>query len=80
MTALVFAICIRESAPSCMRAPPDVATTIERDAALERVLGDARDALADDDAHGAADEAEVHGADVDGAAVEPCRGRRGRPR
>ena len=27
MTALVFAICMSESAPSCMRAPPELATT-----------------------------------------------------
>ena len=68
-----FAICISDSTPSCMRAPPDAEMRIERILSLERALAEARDLLADDRAHRAAHEREVHDAEVDRAAGERAR-------
>ena len=56
--------------PSCIRAPPDAETTISGIALRQGVLGGAGDLLADDGAHRAAHEPEVHHADRDRPAVD----------
>ena len=58
--AQIFAICISDSAPSIIRAPPEHETMITGMPPLDRALDRARDLLADDDAHAAADEAVLH--------------------
>ena len=65
--ASVLASCMSASVPSCIRAPPDALTTTSGIRAVERVLGRAGDLLADDRAHRAAHEPEVHDADGDPA-------------
>ena len=72
--ASVLASCIRARVPSCIRAPPDAQTMISGDPGVERVLGGPGHLLADDRAHRAAHEPEVHDADRDRRAVDasPC--------
>ena len=55
--------------PSCIRAPPDALTTSSGDALGEGVLRGAGHLLADDRAHRAAHEPEVHDADGDRVAA-----------
>ena len=62
----------RGSPPACARRP-SVETRIERLALGERALGRARDLLADDRAHRAAHEEELHRADHDRDALERRR-------
>ena len=69
-TAHVLASCMSASVPSCMRAPPEAETTISGSALGDRVLGGAGDLLADDRAHRAAHEPEVHDADRDRLALD----------
>jgi hypothetical protein len=60
----VLAICISETAPSCMRAPPEQANSTTGSFRLEApVSAHSGDRLADDHAHRAAEELEVHHAD-----------------
>ena len=72
--ALILAICISESAPSIMRAPPeqDTITTGSR-RSMARSIG-SRDLLADDHAHAAADEGVLHRRDDARLAVDLARG------
>ena len=68
--ALTLAICISESVPSIMRAPPEQETTITgRRYCRQRSIG-ARDLLADDHAHAAADEGVLHRGDLGLDAVD----------
>ena len=61
--ALIFAICISDSAPSIIRAPPEHETmTTGSRRSMARSIS-ARDLLADDHAHAAADEAVLHRGD-----------------
>ena len=55
----------QRSVPSCIRAPPDAETTISGTRSARACLGSAGDLLADDRAHRAAHEREVHDADRD---------------
>ena len=71
--ATVFASCMSASVPSCIRAPPDADTTISGTRLGEGVLGGAGDLLADDRAHRAAHEPEVHHADRDRPALDRAR-------
>ena len=61
----VLASCISASVPSCIRAPPEALTTMSGTRAARACLGGAGDLLADDRAHRAAHEPEVHDADGD---------------
>jgi hypothetical protein len=45
IAADVLAICMRESTPSCIRAPPDVLTRTERDLLVEGAPRQPRDLL-----------------------------------
>ena len=74
--ALIFAICISESAPSIMRAPPEQDTMITGSRrSIARSIG-ARDLLADDHAHAAADEGVLHRRHDARLAVDLARWRR----
>ena len=61
--AVVFAICMSDRMPSCMRAPPEAEKMIAGTPPLERALEQARDLLADHRAHRAAHELEHEEAD-----------------
>ena len=74
----VLASCISASVPSCIRAPPDARDDDERDPLVERGLRGAGDLLADDGAHRAAHEPEVH--DARSRRACPRSGRSPRPR
>ncbi len=56
----VFAICINERIPSCMRAPPEAVTTTRGTASSMAAATSRDEALAHHRAHGTAEEAEVH--------------------
>ena len=58
--AEIFAICISERIPSCMRAPPEAETTISGSSCSSGALGRAGDLLAHHRAHRAAHEAVLH--------------------
>ena len=70
MAAEVFAICIREKMPSCMRAPPEAEKTIAGHLSSMRALEDAGDLLAHHRAHGAAHELEDEAAHGDLVALD----------
>ena len=71
--AIVLASCISASVPSCIRAPPEALTMMSGIARGEGVLGGAGHLLADDRAHRAAHEPEVHDAQRRGRAPERAR-------
>ena len=71
MAAEVLAICMRESTPSCIRAPPEAETRTSGDLLLVRAPRQARDLLADDRAHRSAHEGEVHHPEVERQPVQP---------
>ena len=58
--ALILAICISDSAPSIIRAPPEQDTMITGLPVLDRRLDGPGDLLADHHAHAAADERVLH--------------------
>ena len=73
--ATVFGSCMSARIPSCMRAPPELVTATSGIAALGRGVAGARELLADDAAHRAAHEGEVHDGEL---ALPRRRSRRGR--
>ncbi len=72
--AQIFAICISDSAPSIIRAPPEQDTTISGRRSVECALDGARDLLAHDHAHAAADEAVFHRRHDGADALDPAGG------
>ena len=70
----VFGSCISDRMPSCMRAPPDADTETSGTSALGGAVAGACELLADDAAHRAAHEGEVH----DGQPARPSLDRGGR--
>ena len=66
----IFAICISDSAPSIIRAPPEQQTITTGARIVDRALDAARDLLADDHAHAAADEPVLHRGDDGRDAVD----------
>ena len=65
-----FAICISDSVPSCIRAPPDAAKMTTAPRVLERAFDQPRDLFADRRAHRAADERHIHRAGVNQMAAD----------
>ena len=58
--------------PSYMRAPPEAATMMTAAAMGRAILDYARDAFADDRAHGGGEETEIHHRDCDFVAFDQC--------
>ena len=70
--ATVLAICISESEPSCMRAPPEQDEQHDGLPVLCATLHHPGDDFTDDRAHRAPHEAEYEHAELHCAAVDPC--------
>ena len=71
--AEIFAICMSDRMPSCMRAPPEVETRIRGRRSASARSAARVDLLAHDRAHRAGHEEELHGADDDRNALERAR-------